>query len=111
MSRPIVEDSIVVVAKVEVPVNDERPETARVPAVTEAKVVVANVLVPVKNESPFTVILPADVEARVVVPVNVGAAERTKLPVPVTPVTSVRRVSSWEMVVKAAERPRELVAT
>ena len=48
--------------------------------------------------------------AKLVVPVNVGAADNTKLPVPVTPATSVKIVSSWAMVVKALDSPSDDVA-
>jgi hypothetical protein len=78
----IVDEEIVVVANVEVPVT-----------ASEAIVVVASVLVPATVNRPEFVVL-----AKLAVPVNVGDAERTKLPVPVTPVTSVIRVSSSTIV-------------
>lgn len=71
LSVPILEEAMVVVAKVEV-------------AVTAKFVVVAAVMV---------AFVPMRF-AKFAVPVNVGDAERTNEPVPVIPVTSVMRVSS-----------------
>ncbi len=131
LSVPMVDEAAVVVLKVEVPVKLEVPVTPRFKTArrepskvkfaesTTRPPVVANSARPDVSEEmascvvvAFVVVALVELEfAKIVVPVNVGAAERTKLPVPVTPVTSVRMVSSCEMVVKAEERPRLEVAT
>ncbi len=65
----------------------------RVSMVDDEMVVVARVEVPDTVKRPEFVVL-----ANVAVPVKVGEADKTKLPVPVTPVTSPMRLSSSVMV-------------
>lgn len=81
----------VVVPSVLVPTKVALPPTANVPVFVILAFVVEAFTVVNSARVPFRLV-------KAIVPVNVGEADNTKLPVPVTPVTSMMRASSSALV-------------
>ena len=127
----MVEEAMVVVAKVLVPVKVEVPVTPRfkvakrVPSnakfaesITRPPVVVNNARPLVSDETAswvvvaFVVVALVELElAKIAVPVKVGEFENTRSPPPAEPVSSETRAASSTELVNALDKPKDEVAT